>query len=120
VNRQIVRLSIEALKDLRDESGVPDFKDDKNIAGDRCKSWMDGRFLQGTFAGTRTINDDKPDVDCGGAGGHSALRGLRGGTNVAFCDGSVRFLTSKIKLNIWKALVGRNDGIEIPADFDHD
>jgi prepilin-type processing-associated H-X9-DG protein len=117
LHRQMVRLKREELKNLKNESGVQDFKDDKNIVGDRCRSWMDGRFLQGTFTGTRTLNDDKPDVDCDGAGGLSGLRGLKDGNNVAFCDGSVRFLTSKIKLDVWKALVGRDDGIPLPEDF---
>jgi prepilin-type processing-associated H-X9-DG protein len=47
-------------------------------------------------------------------------RGLKDGNNAAFCDGSVRFLISKIRLDVSKALVGRNDGIVVPADFDHD
>ncbi len=54
VKRQHVLLKKAALKDLKDETGVKDFKDDKNIAADRCASWMDGRFLQGTFTGTRS------------------------------------------------------------------
>src|SRR5439155_20197335 len=48
VKRQHVRLKADALKELKDDAGVQDFKDDKNVAGDRCASWMDGRFLQGT------------------------------------------------------------------------
>src|SRR5205807_2408983 len=46
VKRQYVKLKADALKDLKDDAGEQDFKDDKNIAGDRCASWMDGRFLQ--------------------------------------------------------------------------
>ena len=41
---------------------MDDWKNDKNIAGDRCASWMDGRFLQGTFTGTRVHNDEKTAV----------------------------------------------------------
>jgi hypothetical protein len=51
VRRQHVLLGKGALKDLQDDAGVQDFKDGKHIAGDRCASWMDGRFLQGTFNG---------------------------------------------------------------------
>ena len=54
VRRQYVLLKKDALKGIKDDAGVQDFKDDKNIAGDRCASWMDGRFLQGTFNGTRS------------------------------------------------------------------
>ena len=79
VRRQYVLLKKDALKGIKDDAGVEDFKDDKNIAGDRCASWMDGRFLQGTFTGTREFNDDRPDVSCGGEGGLSGLRGVHPG-----------------------------------------
>src|SRR5262249_2921376 len=41
VKRQHVLLKKDALKDLKDDAGVQDFKDNKNVAGDRCASWMD-------------------------------------------------------------------------------
>ena len=116
VKRQHVHLKKDDLKDLTDDAGVKEWKDDKKIAADRCAAWMDGRFLQGTFTGTRKLNDDKPDVDCDGAGGLSGLRGLRDGANIAMCDGSVRFITGKVSLDGWKALAGRDDGQPIP-DF---
>jgi prepilin-type processing-associated H-X9-DG protein len=75
---------------------------------------MDGRFLQGTFTGTRRLNDQKPDVDCGGAGGLSGLRGLGRGVNVAMCDGSVHFVNMEVELSVWKALATRNGGEVIP------
>jgi prepilin-type processing-associated H-X9-DG protein len=78
---------------------------------------MDGRFLQGTFTATRKVNDEKPDVDCGGAGGLSALRGLGDGINMALCDGSVRFLNAKISLTTWKAAATRGGGEVLGADF---
>jgi prepilin-type processing-associated H-X9-DG protein len=117
VHRQHVSLKKDDLKNLNDESGVKDWKDDKNIAADRCRSWMDGRFLQGTFTATRVLNDEKPDVDCGGAGGLSGLRGLADGSNVAMCDGSVRFVTPKISLITWNALATRAGGEVIDIDF---
>ena len=104
VRRQYVLLKKDALKGIKDDAGVQDFKDDKNIAGDRCASWMDGRFLQGTFTGTRTLNDAKPDVSCGGLGGLSGLRGPIEGVNIGFADGSVRFISQSVKPNIWKLL----------------
>lgn len=117
VRRQYVLLGKDALKGLNDDSGVDDFKNNKNIAGNRCSSWMDGRFLQGTFTGTRIVNDDKPDVDCGGAGGLSALRSMPGlFVDVSLCDGSVRTLAKEIKIDIWRALCTRNGG-EVIMDF---
>jgi prepilin-type processing-associated H-X9-DG protein len=116
VKRQHVLFKKEALKDLKDDSGVKEFKDDKMIAANRCASWMDGRFLQGTFTGTRMLNDPKPDVNCGGAGGLSGLRSLEKGANVAFCDGSVRYLNENIEAKTWRLLTSRNDG-EVLPDF---
>ena len=110
VRRQHVQLKKEALKQLKDETGVEDFKNDKNIAADRCASWMDGRFLQGTFSATRAFNDARPDVNCGGEGGLSGLRGLGGMVNVAMADGSVRSISKKVKIEVWKALASRNGG----------
>ncbi len=117
VHRQHVALKKDALKDLKDDSGVKEWKDDKNIAGDRCKNWMDGRFLQGTFTATRLINDEKPDVDCGGIGGLSALRGLEKGCDVGLCDGSVRFVTNSLTLKTWQAAATRAGGDVLGADW---
>src|SRR5262249_29010847 len=88
VQRQHVKLDVMALNTLNDDSGVKEFAGNKNIAGDRGHSWIEGKFLYGTFTGTRKINDGRPDVDCGGTGGLSALRSVHKGVNVAMCDGS--------------------------------
>ena len=117
VRRQYVLLKKEDLKGIKDDAGAAQWKEDVNIAGDRCASWMDGRFLQGTFTGTRALNDAKPDVGCGGAGGLSGLRGLGDGVNVGFADGSVRFISQSVKPGIWKLLTSRNDGQPLPPDF---
>src|SRR4029077_14708646 len=95
VARQYVALNDKgALKNLKDDSGVKEWKAGKHIAGDRCASWMDGRFLQGTFTGTRKVNDPRPDVSAeGGTGGLCGLRSLGDGVNIALCDGSVRFVS---------------------------
>jgi prepilin-type processing-associated H-X9-DG protein len=114
VARQHVRLKADALEGLKDTSGVEEFKNNKNIAADRCASWMDGRFLQGTFTGTRSLNDLRPDVDCGGAGGISGLRSVTDRANVLFADGSVRAVTKTVKPEVWKLLTSRNDGQPIP------
>jgi prepilin-type N-terminal cleavage/methylation domain-containing protein/prepilin-type processing-associated H-X9-DG protein len=39
-----------------------------------------------------------------------------GGVNVAFCDGSVKFIKSTVALNVWWALGSRNVGEVISAD----
>jgi hypothetical protein len=116
VKRQHVLFKDDALKGLNDKSGVQDFKESKNITGNRCASWMDGRFLQGTYTSTLRLNDERPDVDCGGGGGLSALRTLGGDVQIALCDGSVRSVSTDLKLETWKLLHSRNDGQVIP-DF---
>ena len=117
VRRQHVLLDKSALKGLKDDAGVQEFKDNKNIAGNRGSSWMDGRFLQGLFTGTRVGNDEKPDVDCGGDGGLSGLRSMPGTpVNVGMCDGSVRAITKELKLELWNHLSSRNGG-EVIGDF---
>jgi prepilin-type processing-associated H-X9-DG protein len=117
LRRQYVLLKKDDLKNLTDDSGAKEWKDGKNIAGHRGQSWMDGRFLQGTFTGTRTVNDDKPDVDCGGAGGLSGLRAVGDATNIAMCDGSVRVINAKVKLTIWKHLTNKDNREAFPLDF---
>jgi len=117
MRRQHVLLKKEALEGLKEEAGVKEWEADRDIAADRCASWMDGRFLQGTFTATRKINDEKPDVSCGGAGGLSGLRTLGRGVNVAFCDGSVRFAPADVDLKVWRALATRDGGEPVGPDF---
>jgi prepilin-type processing-associated H-X9-DG protein len=118
VERQYVALNDKgALKNLKDGTGVKEWKAGKHIVGDRCASWMDGRFLQGTFTGTRPPNDAKPDVSAeGGNGGLCALRTLGQGINAAFCDGSVHYVKKTINPKVWKLLSSRNDGEAINSD----
>jgi hypothetical protein len=117
VLRQHVRLDKDALKDIKDETGAQDFNEGKNIAGNRCESWMDGRFLQGTFTATRKANDDRPDVDCGGVGGLSGLRSLRNTIIVGMGDGSVRGINPNISLKTWKMAADAADGQVLPAEW---
>jgi type II secretory pathway pseudopilin PulG len=117
VRRQHVKLKKASLKGITNETGVAEWKADKMIAADRCASWMNGQFLQGTFTATRVLNDAKPDVNCEGAGGLSGLRSVQGGVSVAICDGSVRTIAPAVTLEVWKALATRNGGEVLPADF---
>jgi len=114
VKRQHVLLKKDDLKGIKDEAGVKDWADNKNIVADRCASWMDGRFLQGTFTATRTLNDEKPDVNCAGVGGLSGLRGEEDIVNIGMADGSVRAVTTKISLETWKFLADKADGNVLP------
>jgi prepilin-type processing-associated H-X9-DG protein len=116
LHRHHVLLKKADLKNLKDDGGVKDFKDGKNIASNRCAAWIDGRFLQGTFNGTRKVNDPRPDVSCEGEGGLSGLRSLDNGTNVGFADGSVRYILDTVNPDVWRLLTSRNDGQSIP-DF---
>jgi prepilin-type processing-associated H-X9-DG protein len=117
VQRQHVLLRREALQGLNQDSGVKDFKSGQKVANDRGATWIDGRFLQGTFTATRRLNDSAPDVSCAGAGGLSGLRGEHNGTNIAMCDGSVRWVTPNVSLNTWRILAGRDDGEVLPEDW---
>jgi Tfp pilus assembly protein PilE len=116
VRRQYVLLKKEDLKKLTLESGVAEFKANKHIAGNRCASWMDGRFLQGTFTGTRKVNDPRPDVSCAGFGGLSGPRSVQNITNLLMADGSVRAVSSDVAPGVWELLTARNDGKPVP-DF---
>ena len=118
VRRQHVAYKAEALKGLTDKSGVQDFKEGKHIAGNRCASWMDGRFLQGTFNAARKPNDERPDVSCAGLGGLSGPRTLDGYIPVGMGDGSVRVIDGKkISFATWKAAITPAGGEVLGADF---
>jgi type II secretory pathway pseudopilin PulG len=117
VARQHVDLKAAALKGINDDTGVQDFADGKNIAADRGASWMDGRFLQATFTMTRVVNDDKPDVNCGGAGGLSGPRGLEQGVVAGIGDGSVRLISASISMETLRNAASAADGNPLGADW---
>jgi type II secretory pathway pseudopilin PulG len=117
VHRQYVMLKKEDLKKTGAESGVKYFKDDKNIAGDRCASWMDGRFLQGIFNGKLRPNDERPDVSCGGVSGVSALRSYHHFVLVGLFDGSVRTVNDGLSHTTWKAAMTPNGGEVLGPDW---
>jgi type II secretory pathway pseudopilin PulG len=117
VKRQYVLLDKDALKDVKEDTGVKYFKDNKNISGDRCASWMDGRFLQTTFNGRLRPNDERPDVSCGGEGGVSAVRMPGAVVLVGMADGSVRSVSPKISHETWKAAITPAGGEVLGADW---
>jgi type II secretory pathway pseudopilin PulG len=117
VQRDYVLLKKDALNGIKDDAGAAFFKDNQNIAADRCASWMDGRFLQGTFNTRLGLNDPNPDVSCGGAGGVSSMRGGQAYVQAGMCDGSVRSVTSSISITTWRAASTRNAGDVLGADW---
>lgn len=117
VRRQYVLLKKEDLKNTGPDTGTKYFQDNKNIAGDRCASWMDGRFLQGTFNGKLRPNDKRPDVSCGGVSGVSALRGYESYVLVGMMDGSVRTVSTAISHTTWKAAMTPNGNEVLGNDF---
>jgi type II secretory pathway pseudopilin PulG len=117
VQRQIVLLDKDALKDLKEDAGVKYFKDGKNVSGDRCASWMNGHFLQTTFNGRLRPNDERPDVSCAGEGGVSAIRMPGSVVLVGMADGSVRSVSAKISHETWKAAITPAGGEVLGADW---
>jgi type II secretory pathway pseudopilin PulG len=117
VRRQYVLLKKEDLKNTGPDTGVKYWKDNKNITGDRCASWMDGRFLQGTFNGKLLPNDERPDVSCGGVSGVSALRSYQRYVLIAMLDGSARTVSKGITHNTWKAAMTPNGGEILGNDW---
>jgi len=94
-----------AINNLKEDAGVQEWKDGKNINGDRGASWLDGRFLQTTFTGTRSPNDARPDVNCEGLGGLSSPRSLDGRLIVVlFCDGHVQSIPTTVAPKMWQAM----------------
>jgi type II secretory pathway pseudopilin PulG len=117
IRRQYVLLKKEDLKNTGPDTGNKYWKDDKNIAGDRCASWMDGRFLQGEFNGKLRPNDERPDVSCGGVSGVSALRSYRDLVQVALFDGSVRAVSVSVTHQTWKAAMTPAGGEVLGNDW---
>ena len=118
VRRQYVLLKKDELKGVKPDAGVGYWKDGKDIAGDRCASWMDGRFLQGTFNGKLKPNDERPDVSCGGEGGVSTLRSLDDHIAVGLGDGSGRFINAKkLSFKTWTNALCPNDGNVLGPDW---
>ncbi|HVS37041.1 MAG TPA: DUF1559 domain-containing protein [Gemmataceae bacterium] len=118
MRRQYVLLTKDDLKGIKDDAGVSYWKDNKNIAGDRCGSWMDGRFLQGTFNGKLKLNDERPDVSCGGEGGVSTLRSLDDTIAVGMADASARFINAqKLSFATWSAALTPAGGEVLGADW---
>jgi len=117
VRRQYVLLKKEDLKGLKPDTGADYWKSGKNIAGDRCACWIDGRFLQGTFNGALRPNEERPDIGCACFGGVPALRSLDDSVGVALGDGSVRAVSVKISPETWMAAMTPAGGEVLGPDW---
>jgi hypothetical protein len=117
VKRHYVLLKESDLKNTGPSTGTKYFMEDKNIAGDRCASWMDGRFLQGMFNNRLQPNDERPDVSCGGVSGVSALRSFDDFVLVGLCDGSARSVKNSISRMTWQHAIDPADGFPLGADW---
>jgi hypothetical protein len=118
VQRQYVRLPRTALAGIKPDAGVQDFKNNTNIASDRCSCWMSGRFLQGTFNGVLRPNDERPDVSCQGVGGIATARSLGKTVRVALGDGSAKSIeVEKISYETWTNAMDPADGKPLGTDW---
>lgn len=117
VARQHIAFKKKALRNAGPKSGLKEWKASQNIVGDRCSRWYDPEFLQCTFTMTRKINDPRPDVNYGGAGGLSGFRTNINGTNIGMCDGSVRFINQNVSFEVLRKLATRSGKEAVPFDF---
>ena len=73
--------------------------------------WSLGHIYYTQFTMMLTPNSTFPDCPDSGGGGHVAARSLHpGGVNVAFGDGSARFVSDAISASVWRALSTRQGG----------
>jgi prepilin-type processing-associated H-X9-DG protein/prepilin-type N-terminal cleavage/methylation domain-containing protein len=86
-------------------------------SGLRCMSWMWGGMMYNMTNNFMPINAPFPDATTNSNGIFAARSFHSGGVNVAFCDGSVRFVRNGIQLELWRALGTRNGGEVVNTDF---
>jgi prepilin-type processing-associated H-X9-DG protein len=85
--------------------------------GNRGGSWIWGQPYTNGFNAALTPNSTTPDVTGHGQGWLSARSPFVGGVNVAFTDGSVRFVRDSIPISTWRALATRAGGEVVSNDF---
>ncbi len=81
----------------------------------RGGSWIWGNPAVNGFVAYRSPNSLLPDATGHGQGWLSARSNFTGGVNVAFGDGSVRFVRDSVDLNTWRAMATRAGG-EVVSD----
>ncbi len=71
--------------------------------GCRGATWIWGREQANSFSAYMPPNTPVPDMAAKGIGFFTARSDHPGGVNVAFADGSVRFISDTIPLDLWRA-----------------
>ncbi|MBY0457904.1 MAG: DUF1559 domain-containing protein, partial [Gemmataceae bacterium] len=79
-------------------------------SGQRGAGWISGREYWTAYQHYLPPNSNIPDTQTCGNGVLGARSNHTGGVNVAFCDGSVRFIRDSISLAAWRAYASRNGG----------
>lgn len=84
--------------------------------GNRCFGWIVGKPMATTFITYMLPNDPTPDLHSMGIGFYAARSFHPGGVNATLGDGSVRFISDRVELDVWRAL-GTCAGGEVIGDF---
>lgn len=82
--------------------------------GNRGGSWIWANPTANGFCTALPPNAKVPDANAHGMGWISARSNFPGGVNAAYADGSTRFITDSIDLQVWRGGATRAGG-EIPA-----
>jgi prepilin-type processing-associated H-X9-DG protein len=90
--------------------GAVEFQAATSWRGNRGGSWIWGNASANGFTAALTPNSQIPDSTAHGMGWLSARSNFSGGVNVAFGDGSVRFIQDGIALGTWRAMATRASG----------
>ncbi|ODA29281.1 DUF1559 domain-containing protein [Planctopirus hydrillae] len=86
--------------------------------GQRGLRWLDGRLGRALYNHFYSPNSNSPDcINSQGATGWSTARSMHtGGVHILLCDGSARFVSENIDLQIWRGLATRA-GSEVLSEF---
>ena len=97
--------------------GASEYQSATNWQGNRGGSWIWGNAACNGFVAYLPPNSPDSDIAAHGMGWFSARSSFPGGVNVAYCDGSVRFIGDSINLDTWRALATRAGGEVISGDY---
>ncbi|MEZ6128441.1 MAG: DUF1559 domain-containing protein [Planctomycetaceae bacterium] len=85
-------------------------------AGQRGAGWMHGREYWTAYHHYHTPNSNVPDMGTCGNGIFAARSFHVGGVHTLLCDGSARFISENLDLNVWRGL-GTRSGGEVIGEF---
>ncbi|MDR2439343.1 MAG: DUF1559 domain-containing protein [Planctomycetaceae bacterium] len=82
----------------------------------RCGAWIWGAPLYSAFSAYYPPNHNIPDIHFHGMGLYGARSNHPTGVNVGLADGSVRFMSNSINLDIWRAsaTIGGSESVHLP------